>query len=205
MPYGPGDPRRQDPIPGLVKRWVRSERKTSAGLRTEIERWQLLQARHAADQARQRRATSLAKPRGEVHLRLRGLVEATIVQDMAVTLERCPSSRVLAVAVVPIDPIAIEGHIFEGFTVAVPDYRGPGMYDLAAVGVVAADDQSPDARQTTCSLGLDDGRHPQWRWRSDLGPVATTVGEAERTLEARLVFESSAGELVDLEATISRR
>jgi hypothetical protein len=175
-----------------------------AGLKAEIDRWHVQATREEADRAQRRREDRLAKPTGAVRVRLGGAVTGTIQQDMALTVSTATDAsgeEVMVLVVEPVDPIALAGHVFEGFSVAVPEYTGPGHYDLNALADLDAfRGWDPNWFQ----LYLDPDVTEAWRWRPEFGPASVEVAGGERSIEVAVVFQEPAGDRVELTASITR-
>jgi hypothetical protein len=175
-----------------------------AGLKAEIDRWHVRATREEADRAQRRREERLAKPTAAVRIRLAGTVTGTIEQDMALTVTTetdASGEEVMVVVVEPVDPIALAGHVFEGFSVAVPEYTGPGRYDLNALADL---DAFRGWDPAWFELLVDPDVSEGWRWRPEHGPAAVEVTDGERTIEVAVVFQEPTGDRIELTATITR-
>jgi hypothetical protein len=123
---------------------------------------------------------------------LRGRVNGTVDSGLAASTER--DGDQLVVTVEPVDPVSLDGGTFAGFTFAIPDYTGPGTYDLG----------TEDRPGLLYELYLD-GAEEGYFWAREYGPGIVTVSDGGTTMEARFAFRDPGSNQIDLEGTIKLR
>lgn len=145
----------------------------------------------------QRRAEHEARPRVPTTLSLSGAVSGTVETDIPLLVHR-PSQPgdALTINLEPLEPIQIGGHEFFGILLAVPEFAGPGTYDLNAIEErLRLDSWDPLWFQLTIDT-TDDGLY----WSPDYGPGTITV--TDTSIQLQMPMSNGNGIDVQLDALI---
>ena len=165
-------------------------KRTIASVERAIE-----EGRVASEQ--QRRAEHEARPRVPSTLSVSGAVSGTIETDIPLLVH--PPSQpgdALTINLEPLEPIKIGGHEFLGLLFAVPEFAGPGTYDLNTIEErLRLDSWDPLWFQLTIDT-TDDGLY----WSPDYGPGTITV--TDTSIQLQMPMSNGNGIDVHLDALI---
>lgn len=145
----------------------------------------------------QRRAEHEARARVPVSLTLTGNVVGTLNAEVPirVDLPHEPGDP-LTIDLEPLAPLPVGGHTFLGLLFAVPEYFGPGTYDLVTIeDRLRLETWDPLWFQLTLDT-TDDGLY----WSPDYGPGTIVVTGSE--IELRLSMSNGNGTSVGVDARI---
>lgn len=173
---------------GKVNKWLSDQGVTKEDLekaKADRERWDAEEAAAKESDARQDRTART----GDSHVALRGKVEGTVDAGLAVQTERDAGS--LLVTVEPVDPVPLRGGSFAGLTFAVPNYTGPGTYDLSTV----------DVGSQIYELMLDPAEEGFY-WSAPYGPGVVKVSADEATADIRFTYQEPGSNRIELEGVI---
>jgi hypothetical protein len=180
---------------GKAKKWLADQGVTDEDLakakedmakaKADSERWE---SEAAADKEAEARKDREARVGGS-HVTLRGAVTGTVGQGLAVQTER--EEGLLSVAIECVDPIPLNGGSFAGLTFVIPQYRGPGTYDLGTM----------DLTGQIYELLLD-GVEEGYFWAPEYGPGVVTVSAGEATADVRFVYQDPGSNRIELEGAI---
>ena len=173
---------------GKANKWLSEQGVTKEDLekaKADRERWD---AEEVAAKESEARVDRTARA-GDSHVTLRGVVEGTVDAGLAVQTEREEGS--LLVTVEPVDPVPLRGGSFAGLTFAVPNYSGPGTYDLSTV----------DVGSQTYELMLE-GAEEGFYWSAPYGPGVVKVSADESTADIRFTYQDPGSNRVELEGVI---
>jgi hypothetical protein len=130
---------------------------------------------------------------GGTHLVLAGEVSATLDSGLAVDVDR--EDGALWVNIEPVDPIEVQGGTFTGIGFGVPQYHGPGSYDIATVPENEVD-------YTLFTIAMGD-QSEGYLWHPSYGPGTVTVSPDESSADIHFLYQSPGGGQVDVTGTVS--
>jgi hypothetical protein len=180
---------------GKAKKWLSDQGITDEDLakakedmtkaKADQERWE---AEAAAEKDADARADREARA-GTSHVTLRGAVTGSVGQGMAVQTDQ--EDEALFVTVECVDPVPLDGGSFAGLNFGIPQYKGPGTYDLSTMDVTGL----------TYELLLD-GVDEGFFWAPEYGQGVVTVSTGGSTAEVRFAFQDPGSRRIELEGTI---
>jgi hypothetical protein len=151
------------------------------------------------ERARQARAELEGRERAAIRLVISGDVSGSFEGALPVTVDRPEEAgQALAVRLEPLDPIVLGGRSLLYFTFAIPDYHGPGLYDLSAI---AHGDKGDEIDYSLFMLALDQDDEPFY-WSPDYGPGTIDVGADARTLRVKLAMEDAGSARIMVDAAV---
>jgi hypothetical protein len=152
-----------------------------------------------AERARQARADLEGRERAAVRMVISGDVSGSFEGALPVSVDRPEEAgQALTVELEPLDPIVLGGRSFLYFNFAIPDYHGPGLYDLSAM---AQGDRGDEIDYSLFTLALDQDDEPFY-WTPDYGPGTIDVGADARTLRVKLAMEDPGSARVTVDAAV---
>jgi hypothetical protein len=173
---------------GKAEKWLRDQGVTHEALeeaKANRERWDTEEA--AAREAKERAARETRV--GYSRVTLRGMVSGTVDAGLAVETGRDEGSLMLKVE--SVDPVPLQGGTFIGFSLTVPNYRGPGTYDLATVDVTG----------NIYELSLQD-EEEGFYWSAEYGPGIVKVSADETEAEVSFVYQDPGGRRAELDGVV---
>jgi hypothetical protein len=146
------------------------------------------------------RAEQEALPHVALCLSVTGDLQAS-VDGIFPSVVRFPDSPgdALTVEVVPLDPVAMGDTWFQHLSFAIPSYRGPDSYDIAAMARRDGDDWDP----LWFMLALDSADEPFY-WVADYGPASAHVSDDQRTIQVKMTMQDAGSRTAQVEATVTR-
>jgi hypothetical protein len=173
---------------GKANKWLSDQGVTHDDLakaKADSERWE---ADKAAERESEGKADREARAGGS-QVTMHGTVTGTVSKGLAVQTEREEGS--LWVTVECVDAVPLSGGNFAGLTFVIPNYKGPGTYDLGTM----------DLSGEVYELLLDPAEEGFY-WAPDYGPGVVTVSAGEATAEIRFVYQDPGSNRVELEGII---
>jgi hypothetical protein len=151
------------------------------------------------ERARQARAELEGRERAAVRLVISGDVSGSFEGALPVTVDRPEETgQALSVELEPLDPIVLGGRSFLYFNFAIPDYHGPGRYDLSTI---AQGDKGDEIDYSQFTLALDQDDEPFY-WTADYGPGTIEVGADARALRVKLAMEDAGSARIMVDAAV---
>lgn len=149
--------------------------------------------------AQRERAEHEALPREEVQASFGGVIAGQVRQQMPIVVN-WPDENVDAVIVQikPLDPIRVETRSFNGLDFAIPNFQGPGHYDLSALYQRDGESWDPFWFQ----LFLDSYDEPFY-WVPEYGAGTVDVGPDGRTVRLHLPMENAGSERLTVDLGLS--
>jgi hypothetical protein len=172
---------------GKAEKWFREQGVTKEDMEKAKADREALDERAAAEHQGEERADRSTRA-GDSNVTLRGATNGTIDSGLSAKTEQ--DGDQLIVTVEPVDPVAMEGRTFAGYTFAIPSYTGPGTYDLGTTDV--------SGMMYELYLGSEEG----FFWAPEYGPGIVTVSDGGKTMQVHFVFQDPGSNKVDLEGTV---
>jgi hypothetical protein len=171
---------------GKAEKWLREQGVTKEAMEKAKADREARDAQAATEHQAEVRADRSTRA-GDSSVTLRGAVNGTVDSGLSVKTEQ--EGDQLIVTVEPVDPVAMGGRTFAGYTFAVPN-TGPGTYDLGAA--------EPSSMMYELWLGSEEG----FFWAPEYGPGVVTVAEDGKSMQVHFVFQDPGSNRVDLEGTV---
>ncbi len=147
----------------------------------------------AADERQQRaRAEILALPRALVTVTASGRQGDSGVVELPIRIDRRSG---LSLEVLALDDAVprLNRQPFYGCQLLVPDYAGPGSYDIADIARRREAAGEPyDYVDWSVAIG---SRDEAYYWTPEIGPAVIEVGPHEQSIRARLSMQGAGGDL----------
>jgi hypothetical protein len=173
---------------GKAEKWLEDQGVTKEALQKAKADSEAMETEQAEQQEAEQRDQRSAHV-GESRVTLRGTVKGTIDSGLSAHSEM--DGDQLFVTVESVDPVALEGGTFTGFTFAIPGYHGLGTYDLSMM----------DLPGSSYELWIQESQEGFF-WAREYGHGTVTVEADGTTMQAAFAFRDPGGNQVDLEATV---
>ena len=173
---------------GKAEKWLEDQGVTKDAL----EKAKAEHDAREADQAEAREAgerADRASGAGGSRVTLRGAVTGVVESGLAVRTER--DDQFLTVTVEPVDPVALDGGTFAGFTFAVPAGAGPGTHDLGTT----------DVTSMQFELWLAEAQEGYF-WAPEYGPGIVTISGDGKTMDVQFVYQDPGSHRIELGGTV---
>lgn len=159
----------------------------------QLRRLQQRQHASAIEREQRSRDAVLALPRARVTVDGRGRAGDHGVVELPTRIERHGDDLRIEVIALPDAAPRLNRLPFHGCQLLVPEYRGPGSYDVAATARRREAQGDPyDYLDWSVALGsLDEAYY----WTPDIGPAVIEVAPDERSVRARLSMQGAGGDL----------
>jgi len=186
------------------------------GLRDWKERQEAQQAANEAEREQRRIDELHARPLAGVGISVSGGPEGSWAGQLPAKVETRPDTeydeatgeehevgRTLVIDLEARDDAVplLAGQPLVGWRLVVPDYDGPGTYDLAAI-VRRREESGGYVEYTDWCLGLGGWDEPLY-WGPDTGPATVEVAEDERSIVVRMAVEGAGGGPYDVVAQLN--
>ncbi len=158
----------------------------------QLRRMQQRQQAVADDREQRERAEVLALPRARLAVQAVGDQADSGVVDLPIRIERDDDFRLEVITLDDAVPY-LGRQPFYGCQLRIPDYAGPGSYDLAQMARRAEAAGDPyDYVDWFFALGsLDEG----YFWTPETGPALVEIAPDERSIRARMSMQGAGGDL----------